>query len=64
MTDHPQWMALCEASQAALSFNPEQVDARGLLEVMKSRRFYVSPAQGIYWEDEAPRFTNVVNDLI
>ena len=65
LTDHhPHWLALCEPSQAALVFNPGQIDADGLLQAMKTRQFYTSAPKGIYWEDEESHLTNVINGLI
>jgi hypothetical protein len=64
LTDHPLWLALCAPSQAALSFDPQRIDASGLLQAMKTRAFYTAPPQGIYWEDEEIRLTNVINGLI
>jgi len=64
LTDHPGWLALCQPSQAALPIDTGRMDATGLLEAMKTRRFYISEPRGIYWDDEAPRLANVINELI
>jgi hypothetical protein len=64
ITDHPQWLALCELSQAALLFDPHHLNAVDLLHAMKTRPFYTTQPENIYWEDEERHLTNVVDSLI
>lgn len=64
ITDHPVWTALCAPYAAAIPFSPHAIHAREIHAKMRSRTFYTSQPENVFWEQEEPKLLSVVQKYL
>ncbi|HYG18294.1 MAG TPA: glycosyltransferase, partial [Ohtaekwangia sp.] len=63
LINHPAWVKVCQAYNAAIVFDPGDFQPAAILRQMDQETFYTAPVEGVFWEDEAPRLLEIVKNL-
>jgi glycosyltransferase involved in cell wall biosynthesis len=64
LTSHAPWVALCEPYNAAVVFDFHHIDAATLLHSLKTRQFYATSPDNVFWESEHSRLINAVQPFL
>ncbi len=57
------WEAACEASQAAIVFDPERFSATGVLNAFRQHSFYTEIPKDVFWESEEGKLLECFDKL-
>jgi hypothetical protein len=60
---HPVWSKQCEPFNAAISFNPVSLAPDQILHAMKTREFYRSPPENVFWSSEEAKLMQTIESL-
>jgi hypothetical protein len=64
LIDHPDWVARCAPYHAAVTFNPENFDARVVLQALTTGSFYTASPRDVYWEDEENKLFDAIRAVL
>jgi hypothetical protein len=64
LINHPNWIDYCAPYNAAIVFDPAEIDARDILQTLRSKTFYTVAPRDVFWEAEEPGLIRQVNQLI
>ena len=64
LIDHEPWVTLCRRYQAAVVFDPQNVDAEAVLTALRTKNFYTVVPTDVYWESEKPKLILAVTRLL
>jgi len=60
---HPEWSKICEPFNAAISFKLVSPPIDQVLNAMKTREFYTSPPQNVFWASEELKLMQTLETL-
>jgi hypothetical protein len=63
LINHPAWVRTCEIYNAAIVFDPGDLQPGRILHQMEHETFYTTPPRGVFWEDEAPELLKTLQNL-
>jgi len=61
LIDHEPWTKVCEPYPAAIAFCPETFNANVVLDDLRTKVFYQTHVNGIFWEEEIPKLWKVID---
>lgn len=64
LIDHPEWKKYCTPCQAAIIFNPDDLQEHELWYQLQNHTFYTSKPGGIFWEEEEHKLLETTNQLL
>jgi glycosyltransferase involved in cell wall biosynthesis len=64
LIDHPPWTARCEPYPAAISFNPEHFDAAKILAEVRTKSFFTTLPEDVYWDLEEIKLKTALQTLM
>ena len=64
LLNNPTWLQFCAEFNAAIEVNPDDFDAKTLLNTMKTKTFYDrGNASSSLWSSEKPKLLNLLEEL-
>lgn len=60
---HPEWSTLCEQFNAAVTFDTVRTTPEQILHAMKTRTFYTSVPQDVFWSSEERKLLQTLSRL-
>ncbi len=60
LINHPPWTARCEPYPAAIPFDPKNIDARKIWDEMRTKAFFTTRPEDVYWESEEKKLATVL----
>jgi len=64
LIEHPPWTTRCEPYPAAVPFDPENTDARKICNEMRTKAFFNTQPEDVYWESEETKLETVLQKLL
>ena len=61
LIDYSPWVEVCKPYSAAVTFQPDNLNPREILNSLRSHSFYTAPPTGVSWEEEAPRLKAAID---
>ncbi|MGC3946582.1 MAG: glycosyltransferase [Chryseolinea sp.] len=58
------WVNFCRPYGAAVVFDPDNIDERGLLTVMTNSSFYVVEPNEVFWDSEVPKLLRAIGQML
>jgi hypothetical protein len=63
LIDHPLWIEVCEPYNAAIPFNRETFSATEVLTAIRSRKFYTTLPQDVFWSSEEIKLLQTIESM-
>jgi hypothetical protein len=64
LTRHAPWVQLCARFKSAYVFDPENINARAMLDALRENNFYTEITPEVYWQSEEPRLIRQIYLLL
>jgi glycosyltransferase involved in cell wall biosynthesis len=64
LIDHAPWVEICRPYRAAITFDPQNLNAGSLAQAITNTNFYTSPPENIFWDTEEKKLLQTVSELL
>lgn len=64
LINHARWTDICKPYPAAITVDPEHFDVNGVLKDIRSKSFFTSLPDDVYWESEEKKLLSTIQHLL
>lgn len=64
LTDHSPWLTICDMYDAAIPFDPKQLDADGTLGAMQRKTFFSTLPGDVFWDSEEKKLLQSIENVM
>lgn len=64
LIDHAPWRELCARYDAAITFNPSALEPEEVVDTFRSKRFYSTAPDDVFWDSEALKLKQTFHNLL
>lgn len=64
LINNPSWIERCRRYPAAIPFDPEHLDASGILGQMTGESFFRTPPEDVFWDSEEQKLLSAVQAVL